>query len=184
MVMTEPVGLLTDTVYQQLHEIASAKLAGERRDHTLQATALVHEAYLRLAKSGTAVEFGPSFYWPAAEAMRRVLIDHARSRGALKRGSGSVRKGCAFVIGGVCDLQDGASPEDVGVFTDAMDRLIGHDPRAGDVVRLRFFAGLSVAQVADVLGITERMVKRDWEYARVWLAREMQVDSMAGGDAR
>ena len=132
----------------------------------LQATALVNEAWLRLAGRGQAHEFENQshFYHAAAEAMRRVLIDHARSRGRVKRGGGRNR-----ALVNVLDLAIESDVEEVTAVDDAIRQLEEKDPRAGRVVRLRFFAGLSVEETAAVLQVSPRTVMGDWSYARAWL---------------
>jgi RNA polymerase sigma-70 factor (ECF subfamily) len=161
--------VLLPLVYAQLHAAARRMMAGERANHTLQPTALVGEAYARLAKDLAADWPGPrEFYLAAAEAMRRILIEHARKRGATKRGGGWTRA--------ALDVVDLASEENCGVLLaldEAILRLEQEDPRAASVVRLRFYAGLSVEATADALGLSRRTVLRDWEYARVWLFREL-----------
>lgn len=174
---------LTHTVYEELRAIAQRHMQGERPSHTLSATALVHEAVLRLGASsmfGCAATQGDAeprrqFFRAAAEAMRRILIEHARSRMRLKRGGGSERRTKLSLsdIGDVADLAQAERPEAVLELDAALERLFEHDERFGDVVRLRFFAGLSVDQAAEVLGVSPRTVNNDWLYARAWLAREL-----------
>ena len=153
---------------------------GERAGHSLSATALVHEAYLRLGKKDDPVaEYGRgAFVHAAAEAMRRILIEHARARGRIKRGGGVARIPLD-AIGDVADLDtielDGG--ESVFAFDEAFRRLEEHEPRVADVVRLRFFAGLSVPETALALGISDRTVNNYWAYSRAWLAREIQRKS-------
>jgi RNA polymerase sigma factor (TIGR02999 family) len=157
---------LLKVVYQELHGIAQARMRDERRGHTLQATALVSEAYLRLLGRKD-IEWAGSghFFRAASEAMRKILIDHARARGAEKRGGGKA----ALRISNVADLADA---EDGGGFLaldEAIVRLEGVDPQAASVVRMKFYAGLSDAGVAGALGVSERTVRRDWTFARGWL---------------
>lgn len=163
---------LTDRLYAQLRAIAQQQMNHERNDHTLQATALVHEAYMRLAKAGIAWSGLGAFYHAAAEAMRRILIEHARKRGALKRGAGRVPR-----VLNVADLASLDDPGQVLALDDAILRLEVEEPRAGAVVRLRFYAGLTVDQTAAALGQSRRTVLRDWEYARAWLAEALQEDA-------
>lgn len=165
-------GQLLEQVYEQLRSIARERMAHERKDHTLQATALVHEAYMRLLPS-IEQESSPGdwqdrghFYRAAAEAMRRILIDHARHRGREKRG-GSVKR----MPINVCDLAAEENADEILALDDAISRLQEEDEAAAEIVRLRFFAGLSVPQTALVLGVSERTVKREWSYARVKLFR-------------
>jgi RNA polymerase sigma factor (TIGR02999 family) len=165
---------LSETVYRHLRAIAQHKLAQERPGHTLQATALVHEAYLRLGGGEqTPPAFGARFYWAAAEAMRRILIEHARSKKAVKRGGNAARVNWADAVSGVADLSRVENPEEFEALDRAILRLQEKDARAGDVVRLRFFAGLNLDDVARTLGISARSARRDWEYARAWLLREL-----------
>src|SRR5262245_28247406 len=144
-------------------------MSGERKNHTLQTTALVNEAYARLAKDLAARWPGPrEFYLAAAKAMRRILVDHARKRGAAKRGGDWKRA--------ALDVVDLASDEDCGrllALDAAIRRLEEEDPRAASVVRLRFFAGLDVETTAEVLGLSHRTTLRDWEFARARLYEEL-----------
>lgn len=163
---------LVEHVIRELRVIASAQLAGERSAHTLQATALVHEAYLRLL-SGQEYEWKTRghFYSAAAEAIRRVLIEHARRRGALKRGGAWQR----IPLEGL-SLLDAEDDEKMGGFLaldHALERLSEVDARAARIVRLRFFAGLEAEDVAAVMGISRRTLMRDWAWARAWLAKEL-----------
>jgi RNA polymerase sigma factor (TIGR02999 family) len=160
---------LLPLVYDQLRAIARQRMAGERRDHTLQATALVHEAYLRLsARPDVPVEDAANFYAAAAEAMRRILIEHARAAGRDKRGGSRRRVG--FPIH-VVDLAADVDPEEILTLEDAIRRLEEDDPDVAKVVHLRFFAGLSVDETAAALGVSASSVDRDWAYARAWLRR-------------
>ncbi len=145
--------------------MARAQLRHERPDHSLQATALVHEAYLRLAGRGDPQWNDKAhFFHAAAEAMRRILIEHARSRARVKRGGGQKRVSLSGI-----DLAAEQDPEEVLALDDAIRRLEQQDPSVAEVVRLRFFAGLSVEETAQALGISERTVKREWAFARAWL---------------
>jgi len=162
---------LAEAVYAQLRAIAQAQMRGERRGHTLSATALVNEAYLRLAPGGVAPADRAAFYHAAAGAMRRILIDHARARGADKRGGSWKRLGA---VGGVADLASGTNPEDLLALDEAVLRLERDDPDAAAVVRLRFYAGLSGDQAAEVLGISARQVDREWAFARAFLMKELR----------
>jgi RNA polymerase sigma factor (TIGR02999 family) len=160
---------LLPLVYDQLKSMARQRMAGERRDHTLQPTALVHEVYMKLV--GTADvgwEGRAQFFFAAAQAMRRILIDHARAHGNEKRGGGRVRLP-ANLIDLACDEQ----VVNILAIDDALNRLEEVSPGVGQVVRLRFFAGLSIEETAETLGVSPRTVKRDWTYARAWLSREL-----------
>lgn len=163
-------GDLTTTVYNCLRDIAQREMRGERAGHTLTATALVHEVYLRLSPAGlTRLDRG-RFYHAAAEAMRRILIDHARRRNAEKRGGSRVR---VTDIECVLDLAREENFDDALALDDALLRLQSIDASAAEVVRLRFYAGLTGDQVAEVLGISQRQVDREWAYARAVLLREL-----------
>ena len=167
---------LASTVYQHLRAIAQNQMNGERPGHTLSATALVHEAYLRLGGSELLGGASPEvFYAAAAQAMRRILIERARARGRVKRGGGVVRLPLE-AIGDIADLDlyDEQHGEGALAFEELFRRLEEHDARVADVVRLRFFAGLSIPETAAALGISERTVNNRWAYSRAWLAREFQ----------
>lgn len=154
-------------VYDQLRVIARQRMAGERSSHTLQATALVHEAYVRLlGREGVRWTGRGHFFLAAAEAMRRILVDHARARNADKRQGG---RRVALDIINVADAAVDTDPAAVLALDDAIARLERLDPDTAAVVRLRFYAGLSVESVAEALGISPRTVKREWAFARAWL---------------
>lgn len=166
---------LTDTVYSHLRAIAQNQMHGERAGHSLSATALVHEAYLRLERGeGHEPAQRGAFLFAAAEAMRRVLIEHARARGRVKRGGGAARVSLD-AIGDVADLDAAAGDVSGSVFAfdEAFRRLEEHDKGVADVVRLRFYAGLTVPETARAVGVSERTVNNRWGYARAWIAREM-----------
>ena len=161
---------LFDVLYRELRRLAEAAMRGERTDHTLQPTALVHEAFLRLASDQGRFESRAHFLGVAAGVMRRVLVDHARGRNARKRGGGATR----VSVDDLDDLPRRASEElDLVVLDDALSRLSVLDARQGQIVELRFFGGLSVEETAAVVGISERTVKREWQLSRAWLRREM-----------
>jgi RNA polymerase sigma factor (TIGR02999 family) len=144
-------------------------MADERAGHTLSATALVHEAYLRLAsRDGHDAKGKAFFYAAAAQAMRRILIDHARRRGAAKRGG--ERRGLPL---DVVELAIRDDPAEFLSLDEALLRLEERDGRAAEIVKLRFFAGLSEEETAAALGLTGRTVRRDWQFARAWLEREL-----------
>jgi RNA polymerase sigma-70 factor, ECF subfamily len=165
---------LSQQVYAQLRAIAQARLSHERPGHTLQATALVHEALMRIDRSGTSLDAAsPQFVLAAAQAMRRILIEHARTRNALKRGGGFKRLDWSRGLADVADLASDEHSDKIEALDEAILRLEDHDERAARVVRLRFFAGLSIEQTARAMDISERTAKRDWEYARTWLLREL-----------
>lgn len=162
-------GDLFTRVYHELRSIAGRQIRDERRAHTLGATALVHEVYVRLI-GGTRLHLQDraGFFHAAAEAMRRILIEHARKRGRQKRGGQRRRI--------PLDAVDLASEEQFSDFLaveEALRRLEQEDGRAAEVVRLRFFAGLSVEEVAQMLDSSPRSVAREWAYARAWLYRAL-----------
>jgi RNA polymerase sigma factor (TIGR02999 family) len=162
---------LLPLVYDQLRRAAQERLAGERTDHTLSATAMVHEAYLRLVGPRQVPWAGRGhFYAAAAEAMRRILIDHARARRA--RGGGAVKLEDVADVGSLA----AADSEQILAVDAALTRLEAEDPEAAAVVRLRFFAGLSVDQAAEALGISPRTAARLWGYARAVLFRTLSQD--------
>jgi RNA polymerase sigma factor (TIGR02999 family) len=169
---------LLPVVYDQLRELARQRLAAERHGHTLEATALVHEAYLRLVgASGDGIPWAgrAHFFFAAAEAMRRILIDHARARGGPRRGGGRQR----VPLNNVLDLARAADGDDLPqllALNDAVSRLEQVSASVAAVVRLRFSAGLSVDETAAAMGVSPRTVKREWTYARAWLARELRDD--------
>jgi len=144
-------------------------MKAERPDHTLQSTALVHEAYARLVGNGE-VDWKnrAHFFHAAAEAMRRILIEHARARSGPKRGGGRVR-----IPLDVLDLATQDDPGQILALEEAISRLEQKDAQAARVVRLRFYAGLSVEETAKAIGISERTVKRDWAFARAFLVRAL-----------
>ena len=156
-------------VYGQLRRLAASQMRGERADHTLQPTALVHEAFFRLfGANQTPFENRGHFFRAASEAMRRILVDHARQRQAVKRGGGRRRVELQEVSEEPADRS-----EDVLAVDEALQKLACSDPRKGRLVELRFFGGLTSEEAAAVLGISERTAKRDWSYAKAWLHREM-----------
>ena len=156
-------------VYEELHGLAARSMRGQRPGHTLQPTALVNEAYVRLMGGAEATwQNRAHFLGTAARAMRSILVDMARARAATKRGGQQVR--IAF-HGAVHGRRD--SVEGVIAIHEALARLEQVDPRKSEVVELRFFAGLSVEETARVLDVSKRTVERLWELARVWLYREI-----------
>jgi len=157
---------LLPLVYDELRRLAAARMAREPADHTLQATALVHEAFLRLVDSDTSGwNSRGHFFGAAAEAMRRILIERAR----LKHGGGRQREEL-----GTFTLPADAPQVDLLDLDAAIARLAELDPRKAELVKLRFFAGLSVAETSEVLDLSPTTVKADWAYARAWLARELR----------
>lgn len=163
-----PPELLT-AVYDRLRAIAEVKMTSERKSHTLQATALVHEVYLKLAHSAEVKWSGPrQFYCAAAESMRRVLIDHARHRNTQKRGGRETHIELNENEIGADDRLDSALRLEV-----ALDQLQSRDLRMHEIVMLRYFAGQSVEQTAELMEISPRTVKREWAVARVWLRAKL-----------
>jgi len=165
---------LLPLVYDELRKLAARRLAHERPGQTLQATALVHEAYLRLV--GSRPEQGwdsrGHFFAAAAEAMRRILVENARRKGRQKRGGHRTQ-----VELDEADLACRMPPEDLLALDEALARLAAEDPVKARLVELRFFAGLSVEEASKALGVSAITAKRYWRYARAWLHREV-----AGGD--
>ncbi|WP_428939142.1 ECF-type sigma factor [Fontivita pretiosa] len=164
-------------VYDQLRAIARNRLAHEAPGHTLQATALVNEAYLKLCQhSGIFAADKSRFVVAAAEAMRRILIDHARTRKRIKRGGGQIKRSAAD-ISDVAELAVEQDPDQIMALDEAICRLEQQDRQAAQVVKLRFFAGLSVQETADAMGISSRTVKREWQFARAWLFNVLKDDT-------
>ena len=163
---------LIPLVYDHLRRLAGHYLRAERPDHTLQGTALVHEAYLRLV-DGAAVDWKDRqhFFAVAARTMRRILVDAARTRQAGKRG-GPTRVDARFDDGPAADPAEERASELLAL-DDALSSLARLDPRRAKVVELRYFGGLSVEETADLLRVSPQTVKRDWKLARAWLAREI-----------
>ena len=159
-------------VYEELHRIASRYLAHERGDHTLQTTALVHEAYVRLVdQHSVAWQNRAQFFGLAAQAMRRILVDYARSRGRQKRGASAPRVGLAEVESVAADAS--MDPADAIALDMALQKLEGIDPAQARIVELRFFGGLTVEETADVVATSPTTVKREWTIAKAWLYREL-----------
>jgi RNA polymerase sigma factor (TIGR02999 family) len=170
--------LLLPLVYAELRRQAARAMGGERADHTLQPTALVHEAYLRLFDAPASFESRAHFVRVAARAMRNVLVDHARARGAQKRGDGRER----VALDGVLAAYE-ERDLDVLALHEALERLLELDEPLGRLVELRFFAGLSIAQTAEVLGSSTATVERHWRVARLWLRRELGAAPEPAGDS-
>jgi RNA polymerase sigma factor (TIGR02999 family) len=160
---------LAALLYDELRELARREMSGERRDHTLQPTALVNEAYLRLVGgNGSSFADRDSFFAAAANAIRRVLVDHARKRARDKRGGGLVR----VPLDGL-DVAEPLADEDLLALDDALARLARFDPTKARIVELRFFAGLSVDELVKAVGASESTIRREWRMARAWLRAEM-----------
>lgn len=160
---------LMPVVYDELHRLAQRFMAEERPDHTLQTTALVNEAYLRLADSAHLNWQGRAhFFGVCARMMRRILVDFARSRQALKRGNDVAPLELQEAL-----AMTGRSGADLPAIDDALNALAALDARKSQVVELRFFGGLSVKETAEVLAVSEETVLRDWKLAKSWLRREL-----------
>ena len=157
---------LLPLVYDELRQLAAAKLAQEKPGQTLQATALVHEAYLRLVDVETVQHWDSRrhFFAAAAEAMRRILIESARRKKRQKRGGSLKRVDLNDV-----DLAYASAPDELLALDEALTKLAAEDPTAGQLFQLRYFAGLSVEEVADALGISRSSAYEHWAYARAWL---------------
>jgi RNA polymerase sigma factor (TIGR02999 family) len=156
-------------VYNELKRQARFYLSRERKEHTLQPTALVHEAYLRLVgQTVLRAENRSHFYAIASRLMRQILVDHARQRNAAKRGGAEQR----FSLHEVDELPD-LMAGDLLLLDDALKRLEALDKRKSDVVDMRFFGGMKEAEIAAVLGVAEKTVQRDWQFAKLWLFREL-----------
>jgi RNA polymerase sigma factor (TIGR02999 family) len=162
---------LLPLVYDELRQLAARRLAQESPGQTLQATALVHEAYLRLVGPGPAKRWDGRghFYAAAAEAMRRILLDRARDRKRLKRGGTRRREGLDLAS----LVDEAGSPDDLIDLDQALDRLAQMDARGAQLVKLRLFAGLTLDEAAEALGIVRRTAERDWAYARAWLFKQL-----------
>ena len=159
---------LLPAVYQELHRQAERAMRAQPPGHTLQATALVHEAYLRLVhREGAEWNGRAHFFGVAAKAMRSILVDHARGRGAAKRGGGAD----PITLANVEDT--GGQDMDVLDLNEALERLAALDPRKGSLVELRYFAGLNLEEAAAALGVSPATAKREWRLARAWLRREL-----------
>lgn len=164
---------LLPLIYGQLRAIAAQRMKQERPDHTLQPTALVHEAFLKLVGPRSTPWAGEAhFFAAAAEAMRQILIDHAKAKSRLKRGGKRVREAA-----NLSDMADLENSDEILALDEALCRLEEQEPEVGRVVRLRFFAGLSIDQIAELLHIAPRTVDRRWQFARAWLFRELRDDS-------
>jgi len=158
-----------DLVYRELHQIASREMRRERREHTLQTTALVHEMYLRLCGSNPVNwKDRAHFFAVAARQLRRVLVDHARRSRSGKRGGGRIRLNLLESDGGTWELDERLLAVD-----ESLTRLQTLDARAAKVIELRFFGGLSETEAAEALNVSIATLKRDWDFARTWLAGEL-----------
>ena len=177
-------------LYNELRALAQSELDSERRNHTLSATALVNEVYLKLAGPAARTDSppGPSldrgtFFGLAAQAMRRILVDHARGKRRLKRGGGAPLAGDE-VLNFVGDADQNGSPLDAVALDEALTRLALEHAEAARVVELRFFAGLMDREIATIMQLNERTVRRHWTFAKAWLAREMGEHGGKDSDGR
>jgi len=165
----ETLDRVLPVIYTELRELAQRELRRERPDHTLNATALVHESYLKLAQlEDLSWEGRAHFFGAASRVMRRLLIDHARRRAAGKRGGGAGHVALEDVV-----VAAREAPEELVALDEALGRLERIDPRQAAVVECRFFAGMGIEETAEALGISPATVKRDWSIARAWINREL-----------
>jgi RNA polymerase sigma factor (TIGR02999 family) len=162
---------LLPLVYEELRQLAAQKLAQEKPGQTLQATALVHEAYLRLVDVDRAQHWNSRrhFFAAAAEAMRRILVERARTRGSRKRGGGRERLDLDDVT-----VASSERPDDLLALDEALTRLAAVEPQAAELVHLRYFAGQTMRAAADLLGLSLRSTHRLWAYAKAWLLQELE----------
>ena len=162
---------LLPLVYEELRKLAAARMANEAAGHTLQPTALVHEAWLRLAGNDANAQFAnrAHFFAAAAEAMRRILIDRARRKGAEKRGGDWQRIDLEKV-----EIATEADDDTLLLVNEALEKLAKEDANAAEIAKLRFFGGLTLEEAAQTMGVTERTANRYWAFARVWLFDEMR----------
>jgi len=171
---TSALDALMELIYEDCRQIAARQLRRERPEHTLDPTALVHEMYLRLIDQRRATwQNRAQFFGIAARLMRRILVDHARSRGRAKRGGGPT----LVSHGAASEEPDGGQARDVLAIDEALDRLAAIDQDQVQIVELRFFAGLTVEETALALGRSPRTVKREWRLAKAWLFRQLEQDS-------
>jgi len=162
---------LLPLVYDDLRRLATARMAGQRPDHTLQATALVHEAYLRLVDPAQHWDSQGHFFAAAAEAMRRILVECARRKQRIKHGGRKQRE----PLDQMAEIALPMPSDDLLALHEALGKMEAEDPATAQLVKLRFFAGFSMSQVAEALGQPLRSVERDWRYARIWLHREVSA---------
>jgi RNA polymerase sigma factor (TIGR02999 family) len=166
-------GELLPLVYEELRRLAASRMAHEAAGHTLQPTALVHEAWLRLTgEEQPAFDGRGHFFSAAAEAMRRILIENARRKGRLKRGGEWARVDLEHL-----DVAVTTDDDTLLAVNDALEKLATVDPTGAELIKLRFFAGLSNVEAAKTLGLAERTAKRTWAYARAWLHEELSRKS-------
>ena len=170
---------LLPLVYQELRKLGAARMAMESADHTLQATALVHEAWLRLVgNEDRKWNDRTHFFAAAAEAMRRILVDSARRKHAQRHGGGQQRVEMPEIA-----IESAPDDEQLLAVNDALEKFAALDPKKAELVKLRYFVGMTMPEAAEVLGISEPTAKRHWAYARAWLAKEINTQR-AGQDTR
>jgi len=164
---------LLPLVYEELRKLAAARMAQESPDQTLQATALVHEAYLRLVDVEQAQHWDSRghFFAAAAEAMRRILVEQARRKGRLKRGAELLRQDLDDI-----DIAAPAEPDEILAIDSALSKLASTNDQAAQLVKLRYFSGLTIREAAEVLGVSSRKADQIWAYARAWLLAELGKD--------
>ena len=167
----QAAGQLLPLVYQELRRLAAQKLAREKPGQTLQATALVHEAFMRLVDRDAAQHWNSRghFFGAAAEAMRRILVENARRRARGKHGGDRIREQLE-----PAEIVAPEVSEDLLALDEALQRLAEHDPQAAELVKLRYFAGLTIPQAAEILGVSPRKADFIWSFARAWLRREIE----------
>ncbi len=170
-------GALLHQVYAELRQLARAKMAREQPGHTLQPTALVHEAWLRLDCGGSTGEqrFAnrAHFFGAAAEAMRRILVERARRKGREKRGAGAEH----VDVDDIEIAAPAATDDELLAVHEALDRFAAHDPRRAELVKLRYFSGLTFEDISEILGISVATANRDWAYARAWLHQDIAANA-------
>ena len=164
---------LLPLVYEELKKLAASKLAQEKPGHTLQATALVHDAYIRLVDAERARDWNSRghFFGAAAEAMRRILINHARQKATAKRGVDWQRVSLDAVV-----VPGGVDPSDLISLDDVLEQLVESDAPSGEIAKLRIFAGLTIPEIAEALNLGQRTVDRRWAFARAWLQTQLSSD--------
>ena len=165
-------GDLLPAVYEELRRLARSKMAGERADHTLQATALVHEAWIRLeGSSAGSWQNRNHFFGAAAEAMRRILVDHARKHLSQKRGSGAKKVELDLALSSI--VVKAPSTELIAIH-EALDKLEAEDPQVSQLVKLRYFVGMTMSEAADAMSLKKRTAEALWTYGKAWLHQEIK----------
>jgi RNA polymerase sigma factor (TIGR02999 family) len=173
---------LLPLVYEELRRLARQKMGQERAGHTLQATALVHEAYLRLVDGNTARNWEGRwhFFAAAAEAMRRILVDQARRHGRIKRGGGVAGPRHRIDLANV-EVAVDEPPDELLEVDEGLTALAAEHPEKAQLVKLRYFAGLTIEEAAEATGVSVATANRQWAYARAWLFKHLQARDAAGG---